>query len=98
MIVKYLDETPAEGINISLEINDYNGREKYIKYYSSDASGIIKFTLPPVRDEKSRFTIQVRVYVSPNQCAMYLWYLYNILYTHNCHVANSSNTTYRPTY
>lgn len=59
VIVKYIDGAPAAGINVSVEISDRSAGDKYTKYYETSRIGEVKFTLPPVRDD--RFQLNLRV-------------------------------------
>lgn len=58
-MVKHPDGTAAAQKNISVSIRNFRAGEKYEKAYLSNDEGEIFFSLPPVMEEKTSFTISV---------------------------------------
>lgn len=58
--MKKLDGTPAPGELIAIEISNWGPYNSYSKNYTTDAAGLIKFSLPPVVDDIPNYSIRVR--------------------------------------
>lgn len=60
MIVERLDGKPAISESIDIIIENW-GNVRYTKSYTSDANGYVKFSIPPVGQGLSAYSIQVIV-------------------------------------